>query len=103
MKLLIITAISSFENEIKSALKKAKVSAFSYTSVTGYKDLSGQEMEDNWFTSSIGEHASVLFYAFVQEELVDDVISIIDQFNEQGQSDSHIHVAAMEIIKQNKS
>lgn len=102
MKLLTITAISSFENEIKSALKRAKVSAFSYTSVTGYKDLSDQEIDDNWFTSSMGEHASVLFYAFVQEEVVDQVISIIDHFNEREQSESHIHVAAIDILKQNK-
>jgi nitrogen regulatory protein PII len=102
MKLLLITAVSSFENEIKVALKKAQVAAFSYTKVTGYKDLSGQEMDDNWFTSSIGEHDSIVFYAFVQDELVDSVIEIIDTFNEKEESYSHIHVAAMDIVKQNK-
>lgn len=47
MKLLIITAISEFEEEIIQQLKKAKVSSFSYKKVTRYRDSSVELIESN--------------------------------------------------------
>lgn len=102
MKLLILTAVSAFEQQIKRALKTAKVSAFSYTHVTGYTEASNDDMDDNWFSSSAGEHNSILFYAFVQDELVDQVMERIDSFNEQEASISSVHVSVVDILKQNK-
>ena len=102
MKLIIITAVSSFEKAIKKALKQTRVSTFSYTRVTGYKELVDLPMDDNWFSSSVGEHDSILFYAFVQNELVDDLIRVVDGFNEEEESGSHIHIAVMDIVKQNR-
>ena len=53
MKLLIITAIESFEKEIKIMLKKANVTTFSYKKVTGFRDISGEAIENNWFATEI--------------------------------------------------
>lgn len=102
MKLLLITAVHAFEKEIKSALKKAKVSSFSYTRVSGYTDPGKLDLDDNWFTSGVGEHDSLLFYAFVFDGLVEAVIKEIDSLNEKEVSHSHIHVSVIDIIKQNK-
>ncbi|MEQ9405949.1 MAG: hypothetical protein RIM99_20325 [Cyclobacteriaceae bacterium] len=102
MKLLVITAVSTFEKPIRESLKKARVGAFSYTQVTGYKDLKDQPMGENWFSSGVGEHKSVLFYAFVPNELVDLVIQNIDSMNEMEESHSKIHVAVLDILKHNK-
>ena len=65
MKLLIITAITEFEKDIKSMLKKANVKVFSYRKVTGYRDVSKEFIESNWFASEMNETESLLFYAFV--------------------------------------
>lgn len=90
-----------FEKDIKQVLKKSGVSAFSYTEVTGYKDQSGQPMESNWFASHIGEYASVVFYAFAQEELIDEVTEAIDKFNSARESESRVHMAVMDIKRTN--
>jgi len=68
----------------------------------GYKDLSDQPMEENWFASDMGEHQSVLFYAFAQKELVDEVLAEIDQQNEQQETSSKIHAAVIDIKKTNR-
>ncbi|MCG8306169.1 MAG: hypothetical protein MI975_02180 [Cytophagales bacterium] len=102
MKLLIITAVSTFEKPIKSALKKAHVNAFSYTRVTGYKNISDQPQNENWFSSNIGEHESILFYVFLQDELVDRVNENINALNKQEESNSKIHVAVVDILKHNE-
>ncbi|MEP1097340.1 MAG: hypothetical protein ABJG78_19645 [Cyclobacteriaceae bacterium] len=102
MELLIITAVSEFEKEIKLILKKSGVEAFSYMDVTGYKDLSDQPMETNWFASDIGEHRSVLFYVFVQKELLDKVMDSIDKLNHQQETKSKIHAAVIDVKKTSK-
>jgi nitrogen regulatory protein PII len=103
MELLIITAVQEFEKDIKYLLKKSGVSAFSYTNVTGYKDQSDQPMESNWFASNIGEYASVLFYAFVKDSLIDEVTSAIDALNASQESLSRVHVAVLDIKKSTKT
>ncbi len=101
MELLMITAVSQFEADIKHLLKKSGVTAFSYMDVVGYKDLSDQSMEPNWFASDIGEHQSVLFYAFVSNGHVDEVLDQIDKLNNEQESRSKIHAAVLDIKKTN--
>ena len=40
MKLLIITAVEAFEENVKTILKKNGVLSYSYNKVIGYRDLS---------------------------------------------------------------
>ena len=101
MELLIITAARVFEKDIKTLLKKGGVKTFSYTDVTGYKDPEKQSMSTNWFASSVGEHQSVLFYAFVPKITVDEVMVQIKNLNEIEQSHSKIHVAVLDIKRMN--
>lgn len=101
MELLIITAVQIFEKEIKQLLKKSGVTAFSYTDVKGYKDQSEQPMESNWFASTKGEYSSILFYAFVKEELIDAVTEAIEKFNSTQESKSKVHMAVINIKSTN--
>ena len=99
MELVIITAVSQFKKDIKLLLKKSRVNSFSYLDVNGYTDSSEQPMESNWFASEIGEQRSVLFYAFVQEELTEEVFRMIEELNSQQPTASKIHAAVLDIKK----
>ncbi|WP_420317842.1 hypothetical protein [Ekhidna sp.] len=99
MELLIITAVQSYEKDIKRLLKKSEVKAFSHMDVTGYKDLSDQPNDDNWFASSSGEHRSALFYAFVEKSGVDKVLNAIAEFNKDQDSMSHVHAVVVDVKK----
>jgi len=101
MKLLLITAVSEFENEVKQILKKAQVKTFFYREVSCYKNTSEDAIESNWFGSEMNENESILFYAFVPKQNVDLVFTFITVFNGQQETLSHIHSAVLNIEKSN--
>ena len=101
MKLLLITAIESFEKEIKTMLKKANVTTYSHKKVRGFKDISGDAIENNWFATELNETESILFYAFVPKENVDLCFDLVANFNAKQETLSHIHVAVLNIEKSN--
>ncbi len=101
MKLLLITAVSEFENEVKQILNKAQVKTFSYREVTGYRNTSEDAIESNWFGTERNENESIMFYAFVEKENVDAVFNAIGIFNSKQETLSHIHSAVLNIEKSN--
>lgn len=101
MKLLLITSIREFSKEIKSILKKAEVTHYSYKKVIGFRDASELSIQENWFASEMNESKSILFYAFVKKENVDIVFEKVEAFNKKQESDSTIHIAILNIEKTN--
>ncbi|WP_162127953.1 hypothetical protein [Flavobacterium phycosphaerae] len=101
MKLVIITASIAFQQEIKDMLKKAEVKTYSFKEVTGYMDFSDTATPENWFAAEVNETESILFYAFVKKENVDLLFTLINEFNGVQESQSHIHIAILNIEKSN--
>ena len=101
MKLVIITAIKEFEKDIKLQLKQANVISFSYRDVIGYRDSTEDALESNWFSSEMNQTRSVVFYAFVKKEHVDLLFDLINKFNNEQKTLSHIHVASLNIERTN--
>jgi hypothetical protein len=101
MKLLLITAVKEFENEIKQLLKKAAVKSFSYQDVKGFKNNAGEAVEFNWFGSEMNETDSILFYAFAPKEKVDALFQLVEYFNIEQETVSHIHITVLNIEKSN--
>ena len=101
MKLLIITAVIDFENEIKQMLKKAHVKTFTYKEVKGFTDLSEEAIESNWFAGDMNETESILFYAFVKKENIDSLFDLVNDFNGKQETKSNIHIAVLNIEKSN--
>ncbi len=99
MHLLVITAVQSYEKDIRRLLKEHHVDAFSYMDVTGYKDIPRERKSGNWFASEMGEHRSTLFYVFVENGSIQSLMSSIEDFNAQQESQSHIHAALMDAKK----
>ena len=101
MKLLIITAVIDFDNEIKQMLKKAHVKTFTYKEVKGFTDLSEEAIESNWFATDMNETESILFYAFVKKENIDPLFDLVNEFNAKQETKSNIHIAVLNIEKSN--
>ncbi|MEZ4857292.1 MAG: hypothetical protein R2781_00605 [Flavobacteriaceae bacterium] len=101
MKLLIITAITAFEERIKQLLKEAEVTTFTYKHVTGYRDSTMDSIENNWFGVEMNENESILFYAFLKKEKVDIFFDLVEKENAKQESKSNIHVASINIEKMN--
>jgi hypothetical protein len=101
MKLLIITAVEAFEKEIKDLLKKSGVLSFSYQKVIGFRDVTEEALESNWFASEMNENESVLFYAFANENAVAKVFEQTKSFNDKQETSSKIHLAVVPIEQTN--
>lgn len=101
MKLVIITALATYREDIKNLLKTSGIVTFSFTEVTGYKDISKENIETNWFGSEVNETESVLFYAFVEDTKIDQLFLSINSFNGTITSTSNIHIVSLSIEKNN--
>ncbi|WP_372769209.1 hypothetical protein [Lutibacter sp.] len=101
MKLLVITAIEEFSKEIKLMLKKSNINIYSYKNVNGFRDLSEESVESNWFASEMDESQSIIFFAFVKKTNVDDFFARADEFNAKQKTMSKVHVVVLDIEKSN--
>ena len=101
MKLVLITAITAFEKEVKKMLKEAKVTSYSYKNVKGFRDASEEGVESNWFGSEVSEIDSVVFYTNVLEENVSVLIDLANTFNTNQESLSHIHIVVLAVEQYN--
>ncbi len=97
MKLIIITAISTFENEIRKILKSAEIDTYSVVDVSGFRDNTLDAVSTNWFATEMNKSKSILFYVFVKEEKAAHVFKNVNVFNETLESDSRIHIAKLNI------
>ncbi|MBL4939865.1 MAG: hypothetical protein JKY16_06295 [Lutibacter sp.] len=101
MKLLLITAIEAFEKDIKFLLKKSSITSFSYKDIKGFRNLTDDSVEDNWFAGSMTESQSIIFYAFVEKEKANQLFNAVAKFNEQQRTKSKVHVVVLNIEKSN--
>ncbi|PKP12677.1 MAG: hypothetical protein CVU08_09345 [Bacteroidetes bacterium HGW-Bacteroidetes-3] len=101
MKLLVITAVQEYSKEIKSILKKSGIHIYSYKDVTGFRDLSEESFESNWFAGEMDESQSIIFFAFVKKENVDIFFAKADEFNAKQKTMSKVHVVVLNIEKSN--
>ena len=101
MKLLIITAIKDFDKEVKKILKQSGIFAYSYTNISGYRDLTEEAVESNWFGSEMNENESLVFYAFAEKAKTDLLFNYANEFNKTQKTLSKVHVMILNVEKSN--
>ena len=101
MELLIITAITEFEEAIKTILKNTNVISFSAMPVAGYHNNGNGDMKSNWFARDKGESRSMLFYAFIENDNAKKVLEEIEEFNQTNEVLTKIHAAVLDIKASN--
>lgn len=101
MKLLIITAVKTFEDKVKNLLAGNRVLTYSYNTVTGYRNSTQDAVENNWFGTQMNKTESVLFFAFVSNETLKNVYKSIEELNKTCNIHSKVHIAVTPIEKIN--
>lgn len=99
MKLLLITAVKAFEDNVKLFLKEAEIHAYSYQDVSGFKNCSALAVKDNWFANDKSECESVLFHVFAEPAKIDIFIEKASSFNRELAIESAIHVVEIQTDK----
>lgn len=101
MKLIIITAVKTFEDRIKKVLAENGVHAFSYNSVSGFRDVSKEGPNRSWFANPTNRVDSLLFFAMVSREIADQVYDAIENLNTTCDLRTKIHIGITDMEKFN--
>lgn len=99
MKLLVLTAVKSFEKEAIKLFKKAGITAFSNTDINGFKSDDQENLIDNWFSSSSEKVKSILFFTFSDVNKINILLDELEAFNQNIESDNPIRAIVLNIEK----
>lgn len=101
MKLLIITAVKTFEDRVKKMLADNQVITYSYNPVIGYRDSTQESVNRNWFATEMNKTESLLFFAFVSDGTSGNVFEAIEELNKTCDLHSRVHIAITPIERSN--
>lgn len=99
MKLLVLTAVKSYEKEAVRLFKKAKISAFSNAEINGFKSDDHENLIDNWFSSSHENVKSILFFTFAEEDKINTLLEGLEEFNKNIESENPLRAVVLNIEK----
>ncbi len=97
MKLLIVTVVEEFEKDILRLFKKANIESFSESHIDGYKNTTSMVRTASWFPSEKGGVDSSLFFSFTQEANIDQLFNLIEEFNQNIETNNPIKAIVVPI------
>ena len=99
MKLLFVTALKEYSEDITLIFKKANIHIYSATDTIGFKDGNESNLLDNWFSSGEAKFDSVFVFSFTTEEHVDVAMQLIKEHNTTSQSEFPIRAFVLPVEK----
>ncbi|WP_299064514.1 hypothetical protein [uncultured Polaribacter sp.] len=97
MKLIIVTAVEQFLKDVLNIFKKANIENFSSFEIDGYKNKPELLKASNWFSGEKGSNESSLFFSFTDEEHIDALFQIIEDFNNNIETNNLIRAIVLPI------
>ncbi|RCW92511.1 hypothetical protein [Winogradskyella arenosi] len=97
MKLVIVTAVEQYQNDVLKLFKKADIETFSSSEIDGHKNSSSLLMTSSWFPSERGGNESSMFFSFTDEARIDALFEVIKVFNENLESNNPIKAVVVPI------
>ncbi len=82
MKLLVITAIEEYQQDVIQILKQAEINIFSVTETKGIKNEEESIDVHAWFGNKSGATNSILAFSFSEEAKATRALELIDVVNE---------------------
>lgn len=99
MKLVIVTAVEEFHDDILKLFKKANIENFSESEIDGYKSSNGYVVSPNWFGGKRGGNESTMFFSFTDEVQIDALFELIIEFNKNLETNNPIKAIVLPIEK----
>ena len=81
MKLVLVTVVDEYKNEVFKLFKESGITSFSKLDIEGFKTLGSLQMSTNWFASERSGADSEMFFSFTEEEHIDKLFIAIETFN----------------------
>ena len=99
MKLVIVTAVEQFQNDVLKLFKKANIKNFSSSNIDGHKNGSSILMASNWFSSGKGGNESSMFFSFTEDKNTDGLFNLIKEFNSNLETNNPLKAVVVPIEK----
>lgn len=99
MKLVLVTVVQQYENDVLQLFKKAKIKNFSESSIEGYKQAESLHLASNWFSAGKNGVKSSMFFSFTTVEKIDVLFDLIKEFNKNLESQNPIKAVVVPIEK----
>ena len=103
MKLLFITCLQDFKDEITKLMKQAGVNVYSIAEMTGIRNGSSGNMLDDWFGVQDGLYNSLMIFSFTTEEAAYRAMQHISAYNDSTESKFPVRVFIMPVEATNYS
>ncbi|MCA0131684.1 hypothetical protein [Winogradskyella alexanderae] len=99
MKLVIVTAVEEFQNEVLKLFKNADIESFSTSDIDGYKSSPNLLATSSWFPSIKGASESHMFFSFTEQEQIERLFHLIAEFNSNIETNNPIRGIVLPIEK----
>ena len=97
IKLIALTVVKELEKDAVSMLKKAGIHAWSTIHMEGHKEYSETLIETNWFSSTHNNVDSVLLFSFTENEKIEGLINLLNEFNQKADCSSPVKLAVLHV------
>ena len=101
MKVILITAVAAYLEDLKKILRDSKIETFTFQEVIGYKDATLDAVSTNWFASEHNERESILCHVFTESVKAFELAKNIEHFNIEQEVQSKIHYNILAIEQSN--
>ena len=99
MKLVLVTVVEEFQNDVLKLFKKAEIESFSSSEIDGYKNARSLLRTSSWFPSEKGGAESSLFFSFTDDMHIDTLFELIKEFNKNLETNNPMKAVVVPIEK----
>ena len=99
MKLVIVTAVDEYQNDVFQLFKQAEIDNFSESDIEGFKTTKTSSTTSNWFGSKRNSADSEMFFSFAEDEKIEKLFTLIETFNQNLESNNPIRAVVVPIEK----
>jgi len=97
MKLVMVTSVEEFHNDILQIFKESGIQNFSESGIDGYKNVPTILSSSNWFATNKGATNSILLFSFTEEEKIDTLFELLKGYNNNLETNNPIKAVVLPI------
>jgi len=97
MKLLMVTSVEEFHDDILQMFKQAEIYSFSESDIGGHKTIASVVSSANWFAAGKAGTQSILFFSFTEDENIDKVFVLLKEYNNNLETNNPIKAVVLPI------
>lgn len=97
MKLVIVTVVDEYQNDIFKIFKEANIEAYSEVDIEGYKTTKSLQVASNWFASERSSSDSEMFFSFIEDKKIDKLFNLLKEFNNTLETNTPVHAVIVPI------